>query len=45
VTLKDGQTSEELRERLGVVSVSKRVHQTRLRWFIHVERKDEDDRV
>ena len=45
VTLKDGKTSEELRERLGVVSVSKRVRQNRLRWFGHVERKDEDDWV
>jgi len=43
VTLKDGKTSEELRERLDVVSVSKRVRQNRLRWFGHVERKDEDD--
>jgi len=45
VTLKDGKTSEELRERLDVVSVSKRVRQNRLRWFGHVERKDEDDWV
>ena len=45
VTLKDGKTSEEIRERLGVVSVSKRVRQNRLRWFGHVERKDEDDWV
>jgi hypothetical protein len=45
VTLKDGKTSEELRERLGVVSFSKRVRQNRLKWFGHVERKDEDDWV
>ena len=45
VTLKDGKTSEELRERLAVVSVSERVHQGRLRWFGHVERKDEGDWV
>ena len=45
MTLKDGKTSEELRERLGVVSVSKRVRQNKLRWFGHVERKDEDDWV
>jgi hypothetical protein len=37
VTLKDGKTSEELRERLGVVNVSKRVRQNRLRLFGHVE--------
>ena len=41
----DGKTSEELRERLGVVSVSGRVHQSRLRLFGHVERKDEGDWV
>ena len=45
VTLKDGKTSEELRERLGVVCLSKRVRQNRLRWFGHVERKDENDWV
>ena len=43
VTLKDGKPSEELRERLAVVSVSERVRQSRLRWFGHVERKDEGD--
>jgi hypothetical protein len=37
VTLKDRKTSEELRERLGVVNVSKRVRQNRLRLFGHVE--------
>jgi hypothetical protein len=45
VTLKDRKTSEELRERLGIVSVSERVRQGRLRWFGHVERKDECDWV
>lgn len=45
VTLKDGKTSEELRERLGVVSVSTRVRQGRLRWFGHVERRDESEWV
>ena len=43
--MKDGKTSEELRERLGVVSFSKRVRQNRLKWFGHVERKDENDWV
>ncbi len=45
VTLKDGITSEELRQWLAVVSVSNRVRQGRLRWFGHVERKDEGDWV
>src|SRR5664279_3021296 len=45
VTLKDRNSSEELRERLGIVSVSDKVCQGRLRWFGYVERKDTDDWV
>ena len=43
VTLRDRKSSEELGKRLGIVSVSRRVPQERLRWFGHVERKDADD--
>ena len=43
VTLKDKKSSDDLRKRLGIVSVSDRVRQGRLRWFGHVERKDADD--
>ena len=46
VTLKNGKTSEEIRNRLGIVSVSDLVRQERLRWFGdfgQVERKDADD--
>ena len=43
VTLKDKKGSDDLRKRLGIVSVSDRVRQGRLRWFGHVERKDADD--
>ena len=43
VTLKDKKSSDDLRKRLGIVSVSDRVCQGRLRWFGHVERKDADD--
>jgi hypothetical protein len=43
VTLKDMKNSYDLRKRLSIVSVSDRVHQGRLRWFGHVERKDADD--
>ena len=35
-----GESSEEIRNRLGVVSMSDLVRQGRLRWFVHVERKD-----
>ena len=47
VTLQDSKTSEELRQRLGtvIVSVCDGVHQGRLRWFTHVEWKDECDWV
>ena len=42
VTLKDRKSCEELRQRLGIDSVSDR---NRLRWFGHVERKNDDDWV
>jgi hypothetical protein len=45
VTLRNGKTSEEIRNRLGIVSVSDLVRQGRLRWFGHVEHKDVDDWV
>ena len=45
VTLRNGKTSEEMRNRLGLVSVSDLVRQERLRWFGHVERKDAEDWV
>ena len=37
--------SEELRERMGIESVSGVVKRSRLRWLGHVLRKDEDDWV
>ena len=47
ITLHDGKTSEKLRKRLAVVSVSvsDKVRQGRLRWFGHEERRDEGDWV
>ena len=45
VTLRNGKSSEEIRNRLGIVSVSDLVHQRRLKWFGRVERKDADDWV
>lgn len=36
-TLRNGKTSKEIRNRLGIVSMSDVVHQSRLRWFGHVE--------
>ena len=36
-------TMEEIRNRLGIVSMSDMVRQGRLRWFRHVELKNGDD--
>ena len=35
VTLKDGKSCEELRQRLGIDSVSDVLRRNRLRWFSH----------
>ena len=45
VTLRNRKSSEEIRNRLGIVSVSDLVRQGRLRWFGQVERTDADDWV
>ena len=44
VTLKDKKSSKELRQWLGIDSVSD-VIRSRLRWVGHVERKEDDDWV
>ena len=45
VKLKDRLPSKELRERLGVDDIALVLQQNRLRWYGHVRRKDDDDRV
>ena len=45
MTLRNGKTSEEIRNRPGIVSMFDLVHQGKLRWSGHVERKDADDWV
>ena len=45
VTLRERKTSEELRRRLEVESIKEVVRRNRLRWYGHVERKDEGDWV
>src|SRR5437867_3397795 len=45
VTLKDKRSSEELRRGLGIVGVDRVVSRGRLRWFVHVERKEAGDWV
>jgi len=45
VKLNERKKSEELRELLGLESVSFMNKKSRLRWFGHVERKDDNDWV
>ena len=45
VKLNDRLPSKELRERLGVDDIALVLQQNRLRWYGHVLRKDDDDRV
>ena len=45
VQLNDRKKSEELRELLGLEPVSLMIKNSRLRWFGHVERKDDNDWV
>jgi len=43
VKLNERKKSEELRELLGLELVSLMIKKSRLRWFGHVERKDDND--
>ena len=45
VKLNERKKSEELRELLGLEPVSLMIKKSRLRWFGHVERKDDNDWV
>src|ERR1043165_128508 len=45
VTFKNKKSSEELREYLGIESVTDVMRRGRLRWFEHIERKSKDDWV
>jgi hypothetical protein len=45
VTLKDKKSMEELRERLGIESESDVTRRGRMKWFDHMERKEDDDWV
>ena len=45
VSLRDRMQSAELRERMGIESVSDAVKRNRLRWLGHVLQKDDDDWV
>ena len=41
--LKDKMRIEKLRESLGIRGITEVMRENRLRWFGHVERKDEND--
>ena len=41
VTLRDRKSSEELRQRLGVESIRECIRKGRLRWFGHIERRED----
>jgi len=43
IKLNERKKSEELRELSGMEPVSLMIKKSRLRWFGHVERKDEND--
>ena len=43
IKLNERKKSEELRELLGLEPVSLMIKKSRLRWFGHVERKDDND--
>ena len=45
IKLNERKKSEELRELLGLEPVSSMIKKSRLRWFGHVERKDDNDWV
>ena len=43
VTLRDRKSSEELRQRLGVESIRECIRKGRLRWFGHIERREDSN--
>jgi hypothetical protein len=45
VSLKDRKSSDKLRCKLGLENISNVIWQRRLRWFGHVEREEDSDRV
>ena len=42
VSLQDRVTNEEVRRRCGVENLEPRLRKTRLRWFGHVKRRDDN---
>ena len=40
VSFKDGRSSDELRDKLGIPDITEMLRKNRLRWFGHVQRMD-----
>ena len=45
VTLKDRIRNEIIRERFGVVCITAKMREARLRWFGHVQRKEDGNEL
>ena len=45
VTVKDKMKSEDIRKELGVGSIKSKARESRLRWFGHVHRKDQESNL
>jgi len=45
LTLRDKKRNDDIRRILGVACITDKVWEARLRWFGHVQRREEEDRV
>ena len=45
VTLRDRVKSVDIRKELGVSSIQEKVRETRLRWYVHMQRMEENNEV
>ncbi len=43
ITLKDRKRNEDIRQMTGVINISEKIREARLRWFGHIVRRDEDN--
>ena len=45
LTLRDRKRNDDIRRVLGVACITDKVRETRLRWYGHIQRREEDDCV
>ena len=45
LTLKDGKMNDDIRRIIGVAYITDEVREARLRWYGHIQRREEDDCV